>query len=277
MQNRTSFILSILISCIILTGFKSVFASVQHGTVFSLAYFPFGYGRMNVPYADAVAGTANTLPEEGSSFKSAGKYSVSAGYFYASYQADLSYESATIRNQLFDNSSLGDEIIEAERTVFLLRGGKRFSDPGDSTYHYLYFGLKRMSSCSDYEDLELAAYGYLAGYEGFYTFGIKSSIEFAVKFNAFIGTYRKESFDSDLQFENIDRKNSVTAGAELGIGFLYEPEDVAVLLKFSNDFDQIAYNAEVSGSNLDFAYRIQGSYLGIEVVYSIPNFKYNKR
>ena len=140
----------------------------------------------------------------------------------------------------------------------------------------IYFGLKRISSASDYEDIKLTAYGYLAGYEGFLSFGINYPIEFVIKFNAYIGTYRKDEFKSDIQLNNVEKKNSITAGADLGIGLLYEPCDIAVLFKFSNDFDQIAYRAELAGSSFDFAYRTQGSYLGFEIIYSIPNYKYNK-
>jgi hypothetical protein len=190
---------------------------------------------------------------------------------------DFSYEFTIIRNQVFNNSTLGDDIPEAERTVFLLRGGKRFSDPGDSTYHLFYFGLKRTNSNSDYENIKFTAFGYIVGYEGFYSFGRVYPVEFITKFNSFTGTYRKDSFSSNIQFNNIEKKNSLTAGVELGIGFQYEPYDLAILFNLSSDYDQVAYRGEHSGSNINFTYRILASYFGFEIIIRIPNFKFNKR
>ncbi len=275
MNKKKGIIISAFILCSLFTATGYSPGSVQHGPLFGFSYFPLGYGRMNLPYAGIGAGTASTIPEEGNSSKSAGKYSLRAGYYYDFFQGDISYGSATIRNQLFNNSDLGNDIPGLEKKVFLLRGGKRFSDPGDSTYHLLYFGLKRMISSSEYEDMKLTVYGYLAGYEGFYTFGIKHPVEFVIKTNAYIGTYRKDKFKSDQQFENIDRKNSLYAAAELGIGFLNEPLDTTILVKLSGDFDHIAYRSKLSGQSIDFACRTISGYLGFEIIYAIPNFKYN--
>ena len=274
---KTKLIFFTVILMYFLKAFDYSYASVQHGPLFSFAFYPVGDGIMNLPYAGTVAGTAVTMPEQGSALKSAKKYNTSAGYFYDIFQADFSYEFTIIRNQVFNNSGLGNDIPETEKTAYLLRLGKRFSDPGDSTYHLVYFGIKRIKSVSEYEDMEITALGYLVGYEGFYSFGIKYPLEFVSKFNTFIGTYRKEKFSSDIQFENTKKKNSITAGAELGIGFQYEPYDIAILFKFSYDFDQLAYRGELSGSDINFAYRMQAACFGFEIVYRMPNFKYNKR
>ncbi len=276
MKKKKGIIISAFIFSSLIPAAVYSHGPVQHGPVLGFSYFPLGYGRMNIPYTGIAAGTANTIPGEGSSYTSAGKYSLRAGYYYNFYQGDISYEDITIRNQLFHNSYLGNNIPGLEKKVFLLRGGMRFSDPGDSTYHLLYCGLKRMSSSSEYEDMKLSAYGYLAGYEGYYTFGIKHPVEFVIKTGASIGTYRKDKFQSDHQFENIERKNSLSAAGELGIGLLNEPRDISILLKLSGDFDHIAYRSTLSGQSVDFAFRTMSGYLGFEIFYTIPNFKYNR-
>jgi hypothetical protein len=267
----------LVIVCLILKLINYSYAAAQHGPVINLSCFPYGYGTLNLPYSDAVTGTAYTSPEEDSSSRSAKRYSLLAGYFYDFIQMDFSYDLTIIRNQAFDNSSLEGNIPENERRVFLFRGGKRFSSPGDSSYHLVFFGLKRVHAASDYEDMELTATGYLAGYEGFYSFGRKYPVEFVTKFNSFIGRYRKEKFSSNIQFTNIEKKNSLTAGAGLGIGILYEPYDIAFLFNISYDFDQVAYRGDHSGNNVSFAYSINARYFGCEIAIRIPNFKYNKR
>lgn len=276
MNIKVKFTVSTFILCYALLAFHNSHAAVQHGPVFDLAYFPLGYGRMNIPYSSTIAGSANTVPGEGSTWTSARKYLLSAGYFYDFLQADISYESTTIMNQVFSKSSIGDDIPKTERDVYMLRGGKRFSHPGDSTYHFIYLGFKRMSSCSEYENIELTAYGYFAGYEGFYTFGRKYPVEFVTKINAFIGTYRKEKFESDFQFEYLNKKNSITAKIDIGIGFLYEPNDIAMLVKLSNDYDRIKYRSYLNDSSLEFSFTTLSSYIGFEIIYNIPNIKYNK-
>lgn len=249
-------------------------ADSQHGFIIDITYMPLGYGKLLIPYAGTSAGSITTEPAENSSLFSAGKYSLLLGFFYNIFQADLSYAKSGFLNQNIEDNIPEKGIISGDSRFYLARAGARFSIPGDSSYSWIYAGIKRMDFGSSFNDTHNTGTGYIAGFEGLYSYGM-SDVEFVIKCNIFAGTYRTAEYNSDIQYERIKKIYSFTGGTDFGIGIQYEPRNLFILFKIASEIDQISYRAVISGSDIEFACSSMGNYAGIEVIYMIPGIIYN--
>jgi hypothetical protein len=249
-------------------------SATDRGPVVSFSYSPSGIGYLSAPGPEGNGGDT-TKPESGSGLTSASRLYLSGGYYYDYLQADLSYTRTKISKQVSDFNS-EDGLKSAVDSSILLRCGYRFSNPGDTSYTWLYAGLKRYSYES-FGGTDLTAYGWLAGYSGFYSFGLSSNYEFVLALDLYLGTYRFDDFSSDNGYTGVSKRYSVTSGAGIGAGVQYEPYNVTLLLKLSADINRIAYDAKYLGSSRKFSTGSLSGCIGFEVRYTIPGESYNEK
>jgi hypothetical protein len=253
----------------------SVFA-VDNGPFASLSYASQGAGFMFLPRRSGGSGTDTTKPYDGNEFDSASRLHAGLGYYYDFLQADLSYTKTRITSQSSDFLQ-PDDLQSGEASAYCLRFGKRFSTPGDTSYSWLYLGLKQYNFQSSAGSLDVTGYGYVAGYSGFYSFGLKYDMEFVFTLDAYFGSYRFEKFSSSIDMQDVTKKYSFTGGAGIGTGLQYEPWNIAILLKISSEIDYLVYDAASAGSKRSFAAGGYAHCIGFEVMYVLPSEKYNER
>ena len=102
------------------------------------------------------------------------------------------------------------------------------------------------------------------------------SIEDKFDYDFYLGQYRRTSLSSQIKIEQ-DKDNSITAGFRTGIGIQYEPYNISCLLKFTSDFDQISYEGTYLWKKVDLVASSGINNLGIEIIFVLPDFKYNLR
>ena len=249
-------------------------SAFDRGPTASFSYSPSGLGYLYAPGPDWNSGDT-TKPESGSALSSASKLYLSGGYYYDYLQADLSYTRTNISKQVSDFNS-EDGLKSAIDSSILLRCGYRFSNPGDTSYTWIYLGLKRYSYDS-FSGTDVTAYGWLAGYSGFYSFGLSSNYEFVLALDLYLGTYRFDDFSSNNGYTGVSKRYSITSGAGIGAGVQYEPYNVTLLLKLSADINRIAYDAKYLGSSRKFSTGSLSGCIGFEVRYTIPGESYNEK
>jgi hypothetical protein len=253
----------------------AVFA-VDRGLFASLSYAPQGAGYMFLARRNGANGTDSTKPYSGYEYDSATRMNVGLGYYYDFLQADLSYTKTDISSQSSDFLA-PDDLQSGEASAYSLRFGKRFSTPGDTSYTWLYLGLKQYNFQSSAGSLDVTGYGYFVGYSGFYSFGLKYDMEFVLKGDAYFGSYRFEKFSSNIGFDNVSKRYSFTGGAGIGAGVQYEPYNITFLIKLSSEMDYLVYDALYAGSKKKFAVGGHAHCIGIELMYVLPSDKYNER
>lgn len=266
-----------LVSSIIVTGLLlsiKPLCAVDSGPIAAFSYSPAGSGYLSFPGPDGHSGDS-AEPKSDSRFTSASRLYLSGGYYYDFLQADLSYTRTSVDRQISDFSSDTD-LMSGIDSSLMLRGGYRFSIPGDTSYTWLFLGLKRYDFSAE-RGTDVTAYGWLAGYSGFYSIGLSSDYEFVIALDLYVGTYRFDRFSSDSGYEHVRKRYSVTAGGGIGAGVQYEPYNVTLLLKLSADMNSIAYDAQYQGHARKFSAGTASGCLGFEVRYSIPNERYNEK
>jgi len=264
--------------CIVLIAVFSLVPSYaqDRGPVAAFSYSPIGTGYLYLPGPNGNNGADKTKPDSTSRYTSSTRLFLSGGYYYDFLQADLSYTRLTVDDQKSDYSA-DDSLLSGSDSSFVLRFGSRFSIPGDTSYSWLYLGLKRYSFSSSSRGVDVTAYGYLAGYSGFYSFGLSSDYEFVLALDAYLGTYRFDRLSTDIDYRNVSKRYSVSVGGGVGIGVQYEPYNTALLLKLSSDYNRIAYDMTFTGRNRKISVGNGAFCVGLEVRYSLPSVTYNER
>ena len=249
-------------------------AALDRGPTAVFSYSPAGTAYLYTPGPEGRSGDS-TKPASDSMLTSASRLYLSGGYYYDIFQGDFSYTRINIKNQVSDFSS-DDDLKKCTDSSIMLRAGYRFSIPGDTSYSWLFLGLKRYN----YDSIggtEVTAYGWLAGYSGFYSFGLSSNYEFVLAVDTYLGTYRFDDFSSDNGYTGVSKRYSVTAGAGIGAGVQYEPYNITLLLKISTEINRIAYDADYYGSSRKFSAGSMSGCIGFEVRYIIPDESYNEK
>lgn len=251
--------------------------AADRGPIFTLSYAPAGYGTMDRPYKDGGNGTEKFYPVDGSTFTSALQFNTSIGYYYGFLQGDAGYSYSKVSSQRSNNDRTAvQDLQSAENSSFRIRFGKRWSSPGDTTYNWIYLGLKRMELGSSETEMDVAAYGYLIGYRGFWSMGLNYDIEFVFTADIYLGSYRITDYSSNLSYSETSRRYSISTGGALGIGLQYEPYNITLLLKGICDYDSIGFSATYNNSARNFRCSSLNITMGFEIIYSIPGIHYNK-
>jgi hypothetical protein len=264
------FVISIIILCI------SPLSAEDRGPMISFSYCPSGMGGLFLSGPNGNYGGDSTKPDAGSQYSSASRLYISTGYYYNFLQADISYLRLAVNNQKSDYHTT-EGLLDGSDSSVTVRAGKRFSVPGDTSYTWLYLGLKRYGFNSSLRDVNLTAYGYLAGYSGFYSLGLSYNMEFVITLDAYLGTYRFEKISAGSDYQDITKRFSVSFGGGVGVGVQYEPYNMTLLLKVSYDYNRVAYNARYAGGSRRFSAGAQGYCFGLEARYVLPSVEYNKR
>lgn len=246
------------------------------GPFFSFSYSPLGAGFLYVPGPGSRGGTDSTKPENGSFMTSASRLEADAGYFYRYLQADIGFVKSSAVSQKSEYASNKD-LLDGDSSSYRIRFGRRFSTPGDTSYTWLYAGLKRYRFESSYQNVDLVSYGYIAGYSGFYSFGLAYDAEFVIKLDAFAGSYRYDWFTSSTPLRKVSRRYSISGGGGAGAGIQYEPYNISVLLKLSSDYDMFAFNSSSSGKTRKFQAGSHVHCIGFEIMYVLPDETYNEK
>lgn len=248
----------------------------DHGPYFSLAYFPKGYGSVLIPRDNGANGTDQAKPDPKNITSSAARFSCRAGYYYGIFQGDLSYDTTSYTDQMSQYAAANSgEKFKGNKSSYKLRAGKRFSNPGDTSFQFLYLGFKRTDIHADASDVSLTAYGFFAGVSAFESYGLSSDLEFVITGDLYFGNYQWYHFSSGVDFRDISKRYSVSAGGSLGIGVQYEPYNFSVLVKVSSDADIFSLNGTHGGSGRKFTCGSHGHTIGLEMIYCIPSIRYN--
>jgi hypothetical protein len=273
---RVAGVLANLFVVLMIVRYISPLSAEDRGPMFAFSYCPSGAGGLFLSGPSGSYGGDSTKPDTGSPYSSAKRLYVSTGYYYNFLQADISYLHLRVNNQKSDYRTT-EGLLDGSDSSVTVRAGKRFSVPGDTSYTWLYLGLKRYGYNSSLRDVNLTAYGYLAGYSGFYSFGLSHDMEFVITLDAYLGTYRFEKISTGSDYQDITKRFSVSFGGGVGVGVQYEPYNMSLLLKVSYDYNRVAYNARYAGGSRRFSAGAQGYCFGIEARYVMPSVEYNER
>ncbi|HNX58800.1 MAG TPA: hypothetical protein PKK43_06860 [Spirochaetota bacterium] len=269
---KTVILPSVVVGIILLTLVP--LRALDRGPIAAFSCSPFGSGYLSVPGPDGNRGDS-AKPKSDSRLTSATRLYLSGGYYYDYLQADLSYTRTWVDRQISDFGS-GTDLKSGADSSLMLRGGYRFSIPGDTSYSWFYLGLKRYDF-SSIRGTDVTAYGWLVGYSGFYSIGLSSDYEFVIALDLYAGTYRLDRFLSDNGYAHTRKRYSVIAGGGLGAGVQCEPYNVTLLLKLSADINRIAYDAQYQGHMRKFSTGMASACLGLEVRYAVPSERYNDK
>jgi len=259
-------------------------ASPVHGPVIKAFYAPYGAGSYFVPHDKAINGgqdgltSGSAVIDEDDSLKTLRGYSLSGGYFYDWIQGDISYTSVKSDNLCVAKSSTPGYEFEAEASLRNIDAkiGYRFSTPGDTSYKWLYLGIRHTQLDISYNNTEVDSTGILGGFYGFSSFGLSGPFEFVLTYDIYAGTYRYDNnhLNTDVDI-NINRKVSVDFGLSAGMGVQYEPWDIAVVLKVSPFITWNKYKSEDNGNDRETGAALSGTMIGFEIIFSIPDYKHN--
>ncbi|MCP4132852.1 MAG: hypothetical protein GY754_17940 [bacterium] len=236
---------------------------------------------MKAPYIDSsgptdTVGTISSSTTAGNTIFAFSGYKVTLGYYYGYLQGEISYAGLFIKNQEIEDTSSSSTVAATGDSGFLdLKLGMRFSNPGDATYNFIYLGGRRMAFETDFNNTSAVCYGYFAGYHGFFSFYLDSDFEFVLSGEFYIGVYKMSDFSSDVNIGQ-DVNDSLILGGSIGVGVLYEPFNIAALIKAAPEFDNIGYERAYGGTEVNISAYTGGVYLGFELVYTLPSYKYNR-
>ncbi len=252
-------------------------ATAQHGPIFKMFYSFYGYAISEVPYEEGDdVGSVATSPKDGETFNSIAAKSITLGYFYSWAQAEFIYKNEVFKNQVTDQADTG-EILNSDSglKIYEFKLGKRFNIAGETSYNFLYIGYKYFKMTSDLANARIKGRGMTFGTSGMQGFGLDSGLEFVIAYDFYCGLYKNNSlsFDRDIDPEIT---NSLTIGSAFGAGLQYEPYNIAVLFKVAPEYDTLRYKGS-SGQSIDVDVNLAAAYIGIECIYTIPNYKYNER
>jgi hypothetical protein len=261
-----------------------VVAAPNHGPVFKGFYAPYGAGSFIVPYDKTINGendgslATGSLRDCDNPYKSLRGYSLSCGYFYDWFQFDVSYARIDTYNLLVEKATAPGNEYSADADLWNadIRAGYRFSRPGDTSYKWFYLGVRRSELEISFNDTESTATGFMAGFYGFSSFGLSGPFEFVLTYDAYAVGYRYNwnRFHSDVYID-VSRKFAMDIGFSGGMGVQYEPWDLAVILKVSPFISYSKYEEEDKVYNRSTKTSLSGTLIGIEVIFSIPDYKNN--
>ena len=275
-----------IITAIVFTVFimhTGIYAGPNNGPVLKASYAPFGAGTYLAPHDKAINGgndglTSGSRTIDQKAFNAISGYSISFGYFYDWFQGDVSYTGIKTANQYVSKVSSIENKYYADASFMNVdvRGGYRFSKPGDTSYQWLYLGIRKSNLEIEYNNTEIDATGFIAGLYGFNSFGFRSPFEFVFTYDIYAGSYRYDNnhFNSDVDIK-LRRKLSLDLGLSLGAGIQYEPWDLAVIFKVSPFLSEKNYKGENGGTDKSTNAAIMGAMIGIEVILSIPEYRNN--
>lgn len=257
-------------------------AGPNHGTVIKSFYAPYGTGLFKVPYDDSANGgkdfSSDSSGNADDDFGYFSGYSVSCGYFYDWFQGDVSYTKVETSDLYVVNvSTRGNEnYSDAVLWNADIRGGYRFGNPGDTSYRWLYLGLRRTGLAIDFNNTEVSSLGLIAGFYGFTGIGLSAPVEFVFTYDIYAGTSRRDQnrLRTDVNMA-VNRRYAFDFGLSAGAGIQYEPWDLALVLKFSSFITQRNYKGTYNESAVESSAALIGTVIGLEIVFSIPEYKYN--
>lgn len=263
---------------------EAVSAEPDHGPVFKGFYAPYGAGSYTVPYDKTINGgnsnslTSGSLRDCDNSLKTLKGYSFSCGYYYDWFQCDICYTRIDTYNLIVENVSTPgyEHSSEADLWNADIRAGYRFSRPGDTSYKWLYAGVRRSELEISFNNTESEATGFMGGFYGFSSFGLSSPFEFVLTYDIYAVGYRYNwnKLHSDVYID-VSRKFAMDLGFSGGAGVQYEPWDLAVIFKVSPFIAYRKYEEENKVYNRSTRVSLRGTLIGIEVVFSIPDYKNN--
>jgi len=258
---------------------SDISAGPNHGPVIKTFFAPYGSGSFTVPYVKGNnCYTSDSSVRDSDQFVSLRGYSVSCGYFYDWFQFDFSYTGMETENlYVVNDSTPGDEqYSDASLWNADIKGGYRFSNPGDTSYKWFYLGIRKMNMEIQYNRTKSDTLGFFAGFYGFLSAGFYNPVEVVFTYDIYAGTCRRDQnhLSTDLNID-VDRKYAVDLGLSAGIGLQYEPWDVAVILKVSSFVTEKKYCGMYQGNSAETMSALSGAVLGIEIVLSIPDYKNN--
>ncbi len=255
----------------------------QHGPIFRLFYAPYGTGTLAVPYSYTAGSTTRYERRDSSNendkkaHKTANGYRVSTGYYYDFLQCEAAFLDSNIKRQAIRERTGGVETetpLSGTVRYGEFRGGLRFSNPGDTSYHWLYAGVKRVVYRSDYNDTRATGLGYLLGYNGFLSWAQSSPIEFVFTYDIFFANYLKYDISSSVpDMPQWDKETRYNLGFSVGMGLQYEPYNISCVLKIMPE----AHYFTKTGGTGEIRVGAFETLMGIEIIYMIPNYKYNLR
>ena len=270
---------------LILTVLQSgLLASPNHGPVIKAFYAPYGGGSYLVPHDPSINGgqegftSGSAVIDEDDSLKTLSGYSISGGYFYGWIQGDISYTYINSDDLCVVKASTpGDELeADASLRIFDAKIGYRFSNPGDTSYKWLYLGIRHTQLDISYNNTGVDSTGFLGGFYGFSSFGLSGPFEFVLTYDIYAGTYRYDNNRLSTNVDiNIDRKFAADFGLSGGMGVQYEPWDLAIVLKVSPFITWNKYKSRDMGNDRETEAALSGTMIGIEIIFSIPDYRHN--
>ncbi len=273
--SKNIFIISNIFVLLTITTVLPLKSATQHGLLAKIFYAPYGMGDLLAPYYDENTSSVSPATKEGEFFSVFSGYKLTPGYFYGPWHCELSYFKTSMKNQVLEFTD-GQKISVTSDFKFIeLKLGRRFQNPGDTSYSWLYISGKKMDASISIKNTSISGTGYLAGYYGFHSIGLKKDFEFVFDYDLYLGKYTKTEYSSDIGI-NGKRIASITTGLNLGAGVQYEPYNISVLLKINTEVNYISHAGTLSGSSMDLDTSTIANHIGIELIYVLPNFKYNE-
>ncbi len=282
MKKTTFTIITATLTTLLSTA--TLFAAPDKGPVIKLLLVPSGIGVYNIPYDYSINGGTGSSLTSGSSYSgdatldTLSGYSVSCGYFYDCLQADLSFSRFATDNLYPGEAYTADDNKTVDVTAwdFDARAGYRFFDPGDTSYTWIYLGIRHSCIETSFNSTEADATGIIAGIYGFNSYGLSSPFEFVLTYEIYSAVFIQpwNSLDSDVRIDD-RRKTAADLGFSLGLGCQYEPNGISVLLKASPFYSFRRYGKTDDGEERRTNVSMGGAYIGIEVIVSIPDYNNN--
>ena len=274
----------ILLTAIITVFLPNVFtlATPNHGPVIKAFYAPYGAGSYKVPYDRTINGgySDDNLSDSGDTkenqLKTLEGYSFSCGYFYNWLQGDITYTAIKTKDQYVKEVSTVNSVHYTDASLWNAdaRIGYRFDKPGDTSYKWLYLGIRRSHFNISFNDTEVNATGYLAGFYGFHSYGLDWPVElvFTYEIQAAFFRHNFNHLKTDIDI-NENRKKGIDLGLSAGMGIQYEPWDIALIFKISPFISEKYYEADYPGDKKNTRTNMSGSLIGFEIIFSIPENK----
>lgn len=253
------------------------YSNSEYGLLAKVFYAPLGAGIIQAPYYATSLGTVTSQAENNKEVETYSGAKYTLGIFFEYMQCEFSYFKSSIENQIIEDSETDLAVqVNGDAVLFDIKVGKRFSFAGDTSYSLLYASGRRMDLLLNISSTNVRGYGYHIGYYGYKSLGFKSDIEFAFNYDLYIGRYKRVSYSSDINIEQ-EKDRSIIAGFSFGFGVQYEPYNITCLLKYSTELNQIVNKGVYFGESVELGVSTAASYIGIELIYILPSFKYNLR
>ncbi len=270
------YFLLFIVIFLLLTG-KNINAEIysDNGFIARINYSPFGIGKIRCPYMEEKIGSVYTESENTNKTLTSKNYTASLAYYHDFFLCQFSFTDASVYKQYFETDKGNIHNVNTDSRIWDLKIGRRFSIKGSPGYTLFYINGKILRYTLSYRKTEFTAYGYSAGYEGFYTFGLKHQIEFAFATEIYYGIYQSVDYSSEIDCVST-RQYSYSGGAMLGAGIWYDPWDTAFMLTTRAIIDQVAFNADHNSKNFTVEAGFMALNFGFEIIYHFAFNKYNQ-